>query len=789
MTKPRLARIVRSTRRSEHRSVEVHPGRRGSRSLPRRKGSRFGHSLIGAVALLAGLLVAPVSPATAATLSPEADTYVDQALPTRNFGGSTSVRVEGDPQRITYLRYQHGAETTGVLKLNSVNNSDHGYKVYAVNDDSWGERAVTWATRPPLGDLLGTTGPIAKDRTYTVNVSAAMTAGQPLSLALVTDDPSGLTLGSREGGKPVALIAPAPPAPSRYTVERVTNGYRSTSDLGAVYDGTLKFVVEQAVLDLDSSGGGTVKFADGDFNLGTDNWELNHIARIAFVGSGIDNTLIRNSTDVAKDTEPFDFTVASEITIKDLTVNAGGPFRSTSDAIDFDAGNDSLVENVKVTGSRARGIVFDGKGAGWTADRNMVRNCQVLGVPTDGIELLASRNNVIENCTIIDAGGHGIQLTKASTVADQPNKTTDDNTIQNNVVTNSGLDGINVNSGSRNKILANTVTNSSDDTAGRDGIRISGNDAIPCDDNEVRSNTATDTQSPKTQKYGVNIATSLCHRTVLDSNTLSGNLTGDLRDGGSGTIMVTSGDAEAPSAPPSVSATATSPTEVDVTWDAATDNVGVTGYHVYREGSLLTTVAGDTLVYTDATATAGATYTYSVTALDAAGHESPATQAAPVTTPSEPSGLTQWVPVEDTYVTSASPGRSYGSSLTLRTDNDPIVRSYLRFNVTGAQTGPHTTVLRIYASSSHSTGIQVRSVSSSSWNESTTFASDPGVGAVVLGTSGPLTSGTYAEVDLGNLVTADGVYELAITDTTNTAISMASSESSNSPELVLRPVP
>jgi hypothetical protein len=53
----------------------------------------------------------------------------------------------------------------------------------------------------------------------------------------------------------------------------------------------------------------------------------------------------------------------------------------------------------------------------------------------------------------------------------------------------------------------------------------------------VAGNRVTDTQSPRTQKYGLNISTSLCHRTVIGSgNNFSGNLTGAIRDAGTDTI-------------------------------------------------------------------------------------------------------------------------------------------------------------------------------------------------------------------------------------------------------------
>ena len=91
-----------------------------------------------------------------------------------------------------------------------------------------------------------------------------------------------------------------------------------------------------------------------------------------------------------------------------------GTDRSTSDALDFDGGDEIVVERVKVTGSRGRGIIFDGKDAGQTADNNVVRDCVVTNVPGDGIQLLGSNNNLIENCTITNVGSMGIRVNRAT---------------------------------------------------------------------------------------------------------------------------------------------------------------------------------------------------------------------------------------------------------------------------------------------------------------------------------------------------------------------------------------
>lgn len=92
-------------------------------------------------------------------------------------------------------------------------------------------------------------------------------------------------------------------------------------------------------------------------------------------------------------------------------------------------------------------------------------------------------------------------------------------------------------------------------------------------------------------------------------------------------------DAAPPTAPTGLTATATSPTNVNLSWTASTDNVGVTGYQVFRAASQIGTSV--TTSYSDNTTTGSTTYDYTVKAVDAAGNLSAASASAPasVTTP------------------------------------------------------------------------------------------------------------------------------------------------------------
>lgn len=94
-------------------------------------------------------------------------------------------------------------------------------------------------------------------------------------------------------------------------------------------------------------------------------------------------------------------------------------------------------------------------------------------------------------------------------------------------------------------------------------------------------------------------------------------------------------DTTAPSTPASFAAAATSPFSADLTWNPSTDNLGVTGYDVLRDGVLLATIAPATS-YTDTAVVGSSTHLYAVRARDVAGNVSGTTPAIAVTTPVPP---------------------------------------------------------------------------------------------------------------------------------------------------------
>lgn len=131
--------------------------------------------------------------------------------------------------------------------------------------------------------------------------------------------------------------------------------------------------------------------------------------------------------------------------------------------------------------------------------------------------------------------------------------------------------------------------------------------------------------------------------TVILSACGGGGGSGD--SGGSGDGTGPGADTVAPSTPAGVAVAATSASSINLSWQAATDDTGVVGYRIYRDGALLETIAATTT--DDVGLVTGVNYCYEISAVDAANNES-SRSTSRCATPAEV--WTQRVPSADIVV-------------------------------------------------------------------------------------------------------------------------------------------
>ena len=105
-------------------------------------------------------------------------------------------------------------------------------------------------------------------------------------------------------------------------------------------------------------------------------------------------------------------------------------------------------------------------------------------------------------------------------------------------------------------------------------------------------------------------------------------------------------DTQAPTAPAGLAASGQTQTQITLNWNASSDNVGVTGYSRYRNGTLISSGTGTSFSFTGLTC--GTSYTLAVDAYDAAGNRS--------TRPSVSASTSACSPAPDTQAPTAPAG-------------------------------------------------------------------------------------------------------------------------------------
>jgi hypothetical protein len=234
-------------------------------------------------------------------------------------------------------------------------------------------------------------------------------------------------------------------------------------------------------------------------------------------------------------------------------------------------------------------------------------------------------------------------------------------------------------------------------------------------------------------------------------------------------------------------------TTATIGWTPSSDNVAVTRYDVSRNGMFVGTApqpATGNASFADSGLSPSTTYSYVVTAFDAAGNHT-ASPAGSVTTLAAGGGgsTVTLTAAADAKVDSSVPATNFGT-VALRVDASPDVRSYVKFDTTSVTGTVQTATLRIWATSAQSVGFDAYAVGDSSWTEGgITYSNQPtsSISATKLGSSGAVTAGTWKTVDVTALFATSSGQKSVVLETTNaTALALASREdAAHAPQLVV----
>jgi chitodextrinase len=234
--------------------------------------------------------------------------------------------------------------------------------------------------------------------------------------------------------------------------------------------------------------------------------------------------------------------------------------------------------------------------------------------------------------------------------------------------------------------------------------------------------------------------------------------------------LSTTPDTLPPSIPTNLVATPASTSQINLTWSASTDDVGVTAYNVYRNGKVVTTVPGTS--YNDSGLSAATTYTYTVTALDAAGNESAQSAAVSATTmalDTTPPVVAVTAPAANAIVHGTSVAVSANAS-------DNVAVAGVTFLVDGSAVGvedttsPYSIVWNTTTvmSGSHVVSAVARDSSGNtaqSAGVAVTVDNQPPTGTLVINGGAPATNSTSVTLTLSATDALSGVTQMRVSNT------------------------
>jgi chitodextrinase len=769
------------------------------------------------------------------TFAAEADARVDEATPTTNYGTSF-LRVNGgsQPDVESYLRFTvaglSGSVVRARLRLRVTNGTVDGPSVHAASA-AWLEGTITWATRPPREPaVLADAGVLTAGTWAELDVTSHVTGDGTYGFALVTPSSDGSNFDSRETasrpelvvevagtGPPVSTAPPAISGTARAgrTLTAESGAWTGAQPMAFAYQWRRCDGAGEACADVaeatsatyavtSADVGATLRVAVTATNAEGSSSATSPQTPVVLAAPPPGDPLVAAAGDIAGCDFPEDELTArvldalEPVTVLPLgdTVYERGTAAEFRDCYAPTWGRHKHISSPVVgnheyqTAGAAPYFDYFGAAAGdrtkgyYSYDLGTWRvyalnsNCSIVSCSAGSAQEQWLRADLAANprsCKL--ALTHHPRFSSAATSSLR--STSSIGPLYKAFYDASGDVWLGAHAHFYERLARLGPTGAIDRSAGiRNFVVGTGGAAMvgfgsPLTGSEARNNTA-----HGVLKLGL-------HATSYDWEfaPIAG---ATFTDTGSDTCAGAVTDTTPPSAPANLSAIAPSGSQVDLSWTASTDNVGVTGYDVLRDGTRIATTT--TSGYTDTSVTAGTTYTYTAKARDAAGNISAVSNAATVT-PGATSISRTFAPDADARVDEAAPDTNYRTSyLRANGGSQPDVESYLRFTVSGVAGPVRSARLRLWVTNGTIDGPAVWSAAGD-WTESAlTWRNRPARTGAALGDKGAVAAGTWTEYDVTPLVTGDGARTFVLATTSTDGIDMSSREASNAsqrPQLVV----
>jgi chitodextrinase len=537
---------------------------------------------LGALALLSPLF-GTASSTTVQTIVAEADASAAEAHPDRNFGGDTSLRVDGTrPVTNAYFRFDLSAVTGSIdgvtLRLYVENGSREGFEVHAVADSSWDESRLTWSNAPSFGPVLGSSGPVDNEQWASIDVTQLARAGGLVTVAITSPEAAPLTLASREAGSSeaprLAIETTASSPPTNTTPPSISGQPIVGATLSAAagdWTGTAPISFAYQWQRCDSSGANCTALPGATDSSYVVSWvDVGATLRVAVTGSNAAGaaTATSSATTVVTALESRDTTapsVPSGLAVGAVTQSSISlSWAASSDDVGV-AGYDVFVDGLQVDTSTATGYTFSGLACGISYMLG-VDAYDAAGNHSSASSVVAATSACADTVAPTAPGDLAVTGTTSTSISLSWSASFDDVGVSGYDVF---VDGLKV------------------DTSSATGYTFSG---LACGISYTLGVDAYDAAGNHSSASSVVAATSACADTV------------------------------APTAPGDLAVTGTTSTSISLSWSASFDDVGVSGYDVFLDGSKMGPTALTNYVFGGLTCGTG--YTLGVEAFDAAGNHS-----------------------------------------------------------------------------------------------------------------------------------------------------------------------